>query len=308
MVESSTDPSAVKKYLLSLQDQVCAALEEEEGGERFREDAWDREEGGGGRTRVLESGAVIEKAGVNFSHVFGKALPATASARRPELAGRGFETMGISLIVHPRNPYVPTTHANLRFFAATSEGEAAIWWFGGGFDLTPYYGFDEDAIHWHQTARSACRPFGEELYPRLKQWCDEYFYLKHRDEPRGIGGLFFDDFETGGFDHSFAFVRSVGDHFLPAYRPILARRKQMPYGDRERQFQLYRRGRYVEFNLVFDRGTRFGLESGGRMESILVSLPPQANWRYDWQPEPGTPEARLYEEFLRPRDWADELI
>lgn len=308
MVESSTDPSAVRKYLLSLQDQVCAALEEEEGGERFREDAWDREEGGGGRTRVLESGAVIEKAGVNFSHVFGKALPATASARRPELAGRGFETMGISLIVHPRNPYVPTTHANLRFFAATSEGEAAIWWFGGGFDLTPYYGFDEDAIHWHQTARSACRPFGEELYPRLKQWCDEYFYLKHRDEPRGIGGLFFDDFETGGFDHSFAFVRSVGDHFLPAYRPILARRKQMPYGDRERQFQLYRRGRYVEFNLVFDRGTRFGLESGGRMESILVSLPPQANWRYDWQPEPGTPEARLYEEFLRPRDWADELI
>ena len=308
MVESSTDPSAVKKYLLSLQDQVCAALEEEEGGERFREDAWDREEGGGGRTRVLESGAVIEKAGVNFSHVFGKALPATASARRPELAGRGFETMGISLIVHPRNPYVPTTHANLRFFAATSEGEAAIWWFGGGFDLTPYYGFDEDAIHWHQTARSACRPFGEELYPRLKQWCDEYFYLKHRDEPRGIGGLFFDDFETGGFDHSFAFVRSVGDHFLPAYRPILTRRKQMPYGDRERQFQLYRRGRYVEFNLVFDRGTRFGLESGGRMESILVSLPPQANWRYDWQPEPGTPEARLYEEFLRPRDWADELI
>ncbi len=216
--------------------------------------------------------------------------------------------MGISLIVHPRNPYVPTTHANLRFFAATSEGEAAIWWFGGGFDLTPYYGFDEDAIHWHQTARSACRPFGEELYPRLKQWCDEYFYLKHRDEPRGIGGLFFDDFETGGFDHSFAFVRSVGDHFLPAYRPILTRRKQMPYGDRERQFQLYRRGRYVEFNLVFDRGTRFGLESGGRMESILVSLPPQANWRYDWQPEPGTPEARLYEEFLRPRDWADELI
>ncbi len=308
MVESSTDPSAVRKYLLSLQDQVCAALEEEEGGERFREDAWDREEGGGGRTRVLESGAVIEKAGVNFSHVFGKALPATASARRPELAGRGFETMGISLIVHPRNPYVPTTHANLRFFAATSEGEAAIWWFGGGFDLTPYYGFDEDAIHWHQTARSACRPFGEELYPRLKQWCDEYFYLKHRDEPRGIGGLFFDDFETGGFDHSFAFVRSVGDHFLPAYRPILTRRKQMPYGDRERQFQLYRRGRYVEFNLVFDRGTRFGLESGGRMESILVSLPPQANWRYDWQPEPGTPEARLYEEFLRPRDWADELI
>ena len=308
MVESSTDPSAVKKYLLSLQDQVCAALEEEEGGERFREDAWDRVEGGGGRTRVLESGAVIEKAGVNFSHVFGKALPATASARRPELAGRGFETMGISLIVHPRNPYVPTTHANLRFFAATSEGEAAIWWFGGGFDLTPYYGFDEDAIHWHQTARSACRPFGEELYPRLKQWCDEYFYLKHRDEPRGIGGLFFDDFETGGFDHSFAFVRSVGDHFLPAYRPILTRRKQMPYGDRERQFQLYRRGRYVEFNLVVDRGTRFGLESGGRMESILVSLPPQAHWRYDWQPEPGTPEARLYEEFLRPRDWADELI
>ena len=308
MVESSTDPSVVREYLLSLQDQVCAVLEEEEGDERFREDAWDREEGGGGRTRVLESGAVIEKAGVNFSHVFGRALPATASARRPELAGRGFETMGISLIVHPRNPYVPTTHANLRFFAATSEGEAAIWWFGGGFDLTPYYGFDEDAIHWHQTARSACRPFGEELYPRLKQWCDEYFYLKHRDEPRGIGGLFFDDFETGGFDHSFAFVRSVGDHFLPAYRPILARRKQMPYGDRERQFQLYRRGRYVEFNLVFDRGTRFGLESGGRMESILVSLPPQANWRYDWQPEPGTPEARLYEEFLRPRDWADELI
>ena len=306
MGASNIDPDAVRKYLLSLQDQICAALVAEDGEAEFREDAWDREEGGGGRTRVMENGAVFEKAGANFSHVFGAALPATASARRPELAGRGFETMGISLIVHPLNPYVPTTHANLRFFTATREGEEPIWWFGGGFDLTPYYGFEEDAVHWHRTARSACSPFGKELYPRFKNWCDEYFFLKHRNEPRGIGGLFFDDVEEGGFDRCFALVRSVGDHLLPAYLPIVTKRKQIAYGDRERQFQLYRRGRYVEFNLVFDRGTRFGLESGGRMESILVSLPPQAHWRYDWQPEAGSEEARLYEEFLRPRDWADE--
>ena len=306
MGESKVDPDAVREYLLALQEQVCRALVEEDGGAQFREDAWDREEGGGGRTRVMENGAVFEKAGVNFSHVFGQALPATASARRPELAGRGFETMGISLIVHPLNPYVPTTHANLRFFTAIKEGEDPIWWFGGGFDLTPFYGFEEDAVHWHQTARSACTPFGPELYPRFKKWCDDYFFLKHRNEPRGIGGLFFDDVDGGGFDHSFALVRSVGDHVLPAYLPIVARRKQMTYGDRERQFQLYRRGRYVEFNLVLDRGTRFGLESGGRMESILVSLPPQAHWPYDWQPEAGSEEARLYAEFLRPRDWDQE--
>jgi coproporphyrinogen III oxidase len=295
---------AVKAYLLGLQETICAALEEEEGDGRFVEDAWERPEGGGGRTRVLEEGAVIEKAGVNFSHVSGDELPAAASARRPELAGRSFEALGVSLIVHPRNPYVPTTHANLRFFFAPQEGAEPIWWFGGGFDLTPYYGFEEDAVHWHRTARTACAPFGEDLYPRFKEWCDRYFFLKHRNEPRGIGGLFFDDFDEGGFEHSFALVRNVGDHYLKAYLPIVGRRKHIPYGEHERWFQLYRRGRYVEFNLVYDRGTRFGLESGGRIESILVSLPPLVRWQYDWEPEPGSQEARLYEVFLRPRDWA----
>ena len=295
---------AVKSYLLQLQDEICAALEEEDGEGRFFEDAWERPGGGGGRTRVLEEGEAIEKTGVNFSHVFGDRLPPSASARRPELAGRGFQAMGVSLIVHPRNPYAPTSHANLRFFIAEKEGEEPAWWFGGGFDLTPYYGFAEDAVHWQRTARAACEPFDAKLYPRFKQWCDEYFYLKHRDEPRGVGGLFFDDFNEGGFEPCFAFVRSVGAHYLKGYMPILQRRKKTPYGERQRNFQLYRRGRYVEFNLVYDRGTLFGLQSGGRTESILVSLPPQVQWRYDWRPEPGSEEAELYEVFLKPRDWA----
>ena len=300
----TADATAVRTYLLQLQDEICQGLAEEDGEANFIEDAWERSEGGGGRTRVLEEGAVIEKAGVNFSHVSGPELPAAASARRPELAGRSFEALGISLIVHPRNPYAPTSHANLRFFLAAREGAEPIWWFGGGFDLTPYYGFEEDAVHWHRTARAACEPFGQDLYPRFKKWCDEYFFLKHRNEPRGIGGLFFDDFDEGGFEHSFGFVRSVGHHYLRAYLPLVSRRKHTPYEERERQFQLYRRGRYVEFNLVYDRGTRFGLESGGRIESILVSLPPLVRWQYDWQPEPDSEEARLYEVFLQPRDWA----
>ena len=300
----TADAAAVRTYLLQLQDEICQGLAEEDGEANFIEDVWERSEGGGGRTRVLEEGAVIEKAGVNFSHVSGPELPAAASARRPELAGRSFAALGISLIVHPRNPYAPTSHANLRFFLAAREGVEPIWWFGGGFDLTPYYGFEEDAVHWHRTARTACEPFGQDLYPGFKKWCDEYFFLKHRNEPRGIGGLFFDDFDEGGFEHSFDFVRSVGAHYLRAYLPLLNRRKQTPYEERERQFQLYRRGRYVEFNLVYDRGTRFGLESGGRIESILVSLPPLVRWQYDWQPEPDSEEARLYEVFLQPRDWA----
>ncbi len=300
------DPQTIETYLLSLQDNICSALEQEDGGGHFIEDTWQRPQGGGGCSRVLEEGQVFERAGVNSSRVFGSRLPPSATARRPELAGCGFEAIGLSLIIHPRNPYVPTTHANLRYFAAGKEGAAPVWWFGGGFDLTPYYGFEEDAIHWHRTARDACAPFGADLYPRFKKWCDEYFFIKHRNEPRGIGGLFFDDFAEGGFGRSFAFARSVGDHFLGAYLPIVARRKHTPYGERERNFQLYRRGRYVEFNLVYDRGTLFGLQSGGRIESILVSLPPQVQWRYNWQAEPGSPEARLYEVFLKPRDWAGE--
>ena len=298
----AVDKEGVKSYLLGLQDRICAALAAEDGG-KFREDDWQRPGGGGGRSRVLV-GEVIEKGGVNFSHVMGSELPATASARRPELAGRSFEAMGVSVIVHPRNPYAPTSHANVRFFIAEQEGEEAVWWFGGGFDLTPYYGFEEDAVHWHRTARGACEPFGEELYAKLKAWCDEYFFLKHRDEPRGIGGLFFDDLNEGGFAHCFDFMQSVGEGYLAAYLPILQRRKELAYEDRQRQFQLYRRGRYVEFNLVYDRGTLFGLQSGGRIESILVSLPPLVRWEYDWQPEQGSEEAKLYEVFLKPRDWA----
>jgi coproporphyrinogen III oxidase len=299
------DTAAVRAYLLDLQDRICAAVEAEDGGARFEEDLWERPEGGGGRSRVLSEGAVLEKAGVGFSHVFGPGLPASATAHRPELAGRSFQALGVSLVFHPRNPYAPTTHMNVRFFIAEREGEKPVWWFGGGFDLTPYYGFEEDAIHWHRTARKACASFGEDVYPRFKKWCDEYFFLRHRGEPRGIGGVFFDDLNEWGFERSFAFLRSVGDHFLSAYLPILRRRKDMPYGEREREFQLYRRGRYVEFNLVWDRGTLFGLQTGGRTESILMSLPPLVRWRYNWHPEPGTPEARLYEEFLRPRDWAE---
>jgi coproporphyrinogen III oxidase len=296
-------PQAVKRYLLELQDRICRELEDEDGGARFLEDAWERPEGGGGRSRVISEGAVFEKGGVNFSHVYGESLPPSASAHRPELAGRSFQAMGVSLVLHPHNPYVPTSHANVRFFLAEKPGEAPVWWFGGGFDLTPYYGFEEDAVAWHSVARDACAPFGEDLYAEFKAWCDRYFYLKHRDEPRGIGGLFFDDFNQLGFDQSFAFMRSVGDAFIRAYRPIVARRKATPFGERQRRFQLYRRGRYVEFNLVYDRGTLFGLQSGGRTESILMSLPPLVRWDYDWRPQPGSEEAALYEQFLIHKEW-----
>ena len=295
------DVAAVRAHLLDLQDRICAALEAEDGVAHFREDRFESPSGGVARPRVLEAGPVIEKCAVHFSHTIGKALPAAATERRPELAGRRYEAVSVSLIVHPRNPYAPTSHANVRFFVAL--GEPPVWWFGGGFDLTPYYGFEEDAIAWHRCARDACAPLGDDAYPRFKKWCDEYFHLPHRNEARGIGGLFFDDLDEGGFERCFAFQRSVGDHYLLAYLPILHRRKTAPYGDRQRAFQLYRRGRYAEFNLLYDRGTRFGLQSGGRVESILASMPPLAAWRYDWHPEPGTPEAKLADEFLRPREW-----
>jgi coproporphyrinogen III oxidase len=301
----SPDLPAVRAYLLDLQDRICAALETEDGGAKFQEDAWQRPEGGGGRTRVMTEGAAFEKGGVAFSHVQGTKLPPSATAHRPELAGRPWEAMGVSLVIHPRNPHVPTSHANVRFFISGAKTANPVWWFGGGFDLTPYYGQEEDAVHWHRTARDAVAPFGPELYPRLKKWCDDYFFLKHRGEPRGIGGLFFDDFNELGFERSFALMRSVGDHYIPAYQPIVAKRKTTAYGDRERQFQLYRRGRYAEFNLVWDRGTLFGLQSGGRTESILMSLPPLARWDYGWTPEPGSPEARLHDVFLKPHDWAE---
>jgi len=297
------DISAVKNYLLALQDDICEQLAAEDGGATFTEENWDREQGGGGRTRVMADGAVIEKGGVNFSHVFGDQLPASATANRPELAGRSFQAMGVSLVIHPKNPYVPTSHANVRFFVAEKEGEEPVWWFGGGFDLTPYYGFEEDVQFWHQTAKDACLPFGEGVYEKYKNWCDDYFHLKHRNEPRGVGGLFFDDLNEGGFEESFKFMQAVGDHYVKAYRPIMAKRKDTEYGERERKFQCYRRGRYVEFNLVFDRGTIFGLQTGGRTESILMSLPPIVHWDYNWQPEPGTPEAKLYTDFLVKKDW-----
>jgi len=302
---SEVNPEAVKTYLLSLQDEICNALAEEDGGDGFVEDSWKREEGGGGRSRVLEEGKVFEKAGINFSHVYGPGLPASATAHRPELAGRSFQAMGVSLVIHPRNPYVPTSHANVRFFIAEKEGADPVWWFGGGFDLTPFYPFREDVIHWHTVSKQACDPFGEEVYARYKKWCDDYFYIKHRNETRGVGGLFFDDLNEWGFDKSFAFMQSVGDHYIPAYRPIVAKRKEHEYGERERDFQLYRRGRYVEFNLVYDRGTLFGLQTGGRTESILMSLPPLTQWRYNWSPEPGTQEAELYEHYLQPREWLE---
>lgn len=293
----------VKSYLLQLQDSICAALEEEDGGATFLTDDWQRPEGGGGRSRVLADGAVFEKAGVNFSHVQGASLPPSASASRPELAGRSFEAMGVSLVIHPHNPYVPTSHANVRLFVARKDGEEPVWWFGGGYDLTPYYGNRDDCIAWHQEAASACAPFGEAVYPRYKKWCDEYFHLKHRGEPRGVGGLFFDDLNEWDFATCFAFMRAVGDSYLRAYRPIVARRKATAYGEREREFQLYRRGRYVEFNLVYDRGTLFGLQSGGRTEAILMSMPPLVRWEYNYQAEPGTPEAELTEYYLQDRDW-----
>ena len=299
-----TDLDAVRTYLLQLQDSICAALEREDGSGHFQEDPWTRPEGGGGRSRVMSAGAVFEKAGVGFSHVTGTSLPASATATRPELAGKSFQALGVSLVLHPLNPYVPTVHLNVRFFIA-GEGADAVWWFGGGFDLTPYYGFTADCIHWHRTARAACEPFGADLHPRFKKWSDDYFFLKHRQEARGIGGLFFDDFNALGFARSFALMRSIGDAFLPAYLPIVQQRKATPYGQRERDFQLYRRGRYVEFNLVWDRGTHFGLQSGGRTESILMSLPPLVAWHYNWQPTLGTPEAQLMAEFLKPRDWAE---
>lgn len=296
----------VKTYLLDLQERLCAALAAEDGGQGFREDAWERPEGGGGRSRVIEGGRVFEKGGVNFSHVFGERLPPSATAARPELAGRSFHAVGVSWVLHPENPHVPTSHGNVRFFIAEKPGEAPVWWFGGGFDLTPYYPVLEDVVHWHRVARDACAPFGEGVYPRYKAWCDDYFYLKHRDETRGVGGLFFDDLNEGGFESCFAFQRAVGDAFLDAYLPIVRRRRETPWSERERDFQLYRRGRYVEFNLVWDRGTLFGLQSGGRTESILMSMPPLARWEYAWEPEEGSPEAELYAHYLHPRDWLGE--
>ncbi len=297
----------VKDYLQSLQNRIVAELEQLDGTGVFRRDAWDRAEGGGGISCVLSDGAVFEQAGVGFSHIFGDELPPSASNARPELSGQRFQAIGVSLVIHPRNPYVPTTHANFRYFsAADSDDGAPTWWFGGGFDLTPYYAFAEDVVHWHQVAKNACDPFGDDLYARYKKSCDEYFFLKHRNETRGVGGLFFDDVNELGFEKSFEFLQSVGDSFMPAYRPIVLNRKNHRHGERQREFQLYRRGRYVEFNLMYDRGTIFGLQSGGRTESILMSLPPRVRWAYDWQPEPGSAEERLYTDYLRPRDWLAE--
>lgn len=299
---NTPDPSAVRTWLLSLQERIVSAAEAVDG-KQFIRDSWERPEGGGGISRLIEEGNVLERGGVGFSHVKGMSLPPSAAANRPEVAGHPWEAMGVSLVFHPRNPYAPTVHMNVRFFTTTGEGDQRVWWFGGGMDLTPYYGFEEDAQHFHQTCRNALDPFGSELHPRFKQWCDEYFYLKHRKEARGVGGVFFDDFNAAGFEQSFAMTQSVGDHFIDAYLPILKRRKDIAYGERERDFQAYRRGRYVEFNLVFDRGTLFGLQSGGRTESILMSMPPIVKWRYDWQPEAGSPEAKLYTDFLPHRDW-----
>ena len=302
---------AARDYLLGLQQRIVDAAEAADGQGRFIRDAWTKPPGeklqGEGVTRLVEEGALLERGGVGFSHVRGASLPPSATQHRPELAGAPFEAMGVSLVFHPRNPYVPTVHMNVRMLAALPAGQAPVTWFGGGMDLTPYYGFEGDAASFHRVNRDALAPFGADKYPRFKQWCDEYFFLKHRNEPRGIGGVFFDDFAELGFEQSFAMLRAVGDAFLPAYLPIVQRRRDTPYGERERDFQAYRRGRYVEFNLVWDRGTLFGLQSGGRTESILMSLPPSVKWRYNWQPEPGTPEARLYTDFLRPRDWAGPL-
>tara|TARA_R110001592_G_scaffold1874_23_gene11540 strand:- start:891 stop:1796 length:906 start_codon:yes stop_codon:yes gene_type:complete len=292
------DIAAVKRFLLALQDRICDQLSAVDGKAEFVEDDWGR-----GRSRVITDGAVFEKGGVNFSHVQGDAMPGSASAHRPELAGRSYQAMGVSLVMHPQNPYVPTSHANVRFFVAEKPGEEPVWWFGGGYDLTPYYGFEEDCRHWHQITKDACEPFGSDIYPKYKKWCDDYFYMGHRDEARGVGGLFFDDLNEGGFDSCFEFMQAVGNSYTDAYIPIVERRKTMSWDDRQRQFQLYRRGRYVEFNLVHDRGTLFGLQSGGRTESILMSLPPLVRWEYNWQPEAGSPEAALTEEFLPVRDW-----
>ena len=298
------DAEAVKAYLIQLQQDICSALESEDGGNKFFTDTWKRETGdGGGITRVLTDGNVFEQAGVNFSHVAGAELPRSATAHRPELVGRQFQAMGVSLVIHPKNPKIPTSHANVRFFIATKEGEDPVWWFGGGFDLTPYYGFEEDCIHWHTRAKKACEPFGKDAYPKYKKWCDDYFYIKHRDEQRGVGGLFFDDLNEDGFDRSFDFMQSVGDHYIDAYLPIVQRRKNETYTEEQREFQLYRRGRYVEFNLVYDRGTLFGLQTGGRTESILMSLPPVVHFEYSKVIPQKSEEEKLYQYYLKPKDW-----
>lgn len=302
---SNDNNKAVEEYLRSLQERICASLEDIDGKETFRRDRWDRDDGGGGESRVLTGGAIFEQAGVSFSHVFGNEMPPSATKSRPELAGKQFQAMGVSLVLHPQNPYVPTTHANFRFFSTDTYDDNAVWWFGGGFDLTPYYPFSDDVVHWHQSAKDACDKFGDDVYPRFKKCCDEYFYLPHRDETRGVGGLFFDDLNEPGFEQSFALTRAIGDQFLPAYLPIVNKRQAHKFGDRQREFQLYRRGRYVEFNLIYDRGTLFGLQSGGRTESILMSLPPRVRWEYSWQPTPGSPESDLYEKYLKPRNWLD---
>jgi coproporphyrinogen III oxidase len=301
--DSVPDIEKVKEYLLKLQDNICQTLELVDGKGSFVEDNWQRELGGGGRTRVLAGGNVIEQGGVNFSHVFGGKLPASATAARPELAGRSFQAVGVSLVIHSHNPYVPTTHANVRFFIAEKPGEEAVWWFGGGFDLTPFYPFHEDVVHWHSVASKLCSPFGDNVYPDYKKWCDDYFYLKHRNETRGVGGLFFDDLNKQGFEKSFKFMQAVGNGFLDAYVPIVEKRKDISFGEKERDFQLYRRGRYVEFNLVYDRGTLFGLQTGGRTESILMSMPPLVRWEYCYEPEPESKEADLYANYLQPREW-----
>lgn len=302
-IPDATAVAAVNDYLMDLQERICAALEQADGAAVFTEDAWHRPGGGGGRSRILERGALLEKGGVGYSHVYGDGMPPSATAHRPELAGRRFQAMGVSLVMHPDNPHVPTSHANVRFFIAEKDGADPVWWFGGGFDLTPYYANEEDCVHWHQVARKACAPFGDDVYPRYKKWCDEYFYLKHRDEARGIGGLFYDDLNEWGFERCFEFMRAIGDAYLEAYLPIIERRRATPWTEQQKAFQQYRRGRYVEFNLVWDRGTLFGLQSGGRTESILMSLPPTVRWDYNWEAQPGSEEARLATEFLPPRDW-----
>lgn len=305
MMNANIEP--VKCYLLQLQTEIANKLRAIDHHVQVHQDNWDRSEGGGGKTFSFTNGSIFEKAGVNFSHIWGDSLPASATANRPELINKAFQAVGLSLIIHPLNPFAPTSHANLRFFLAEDENQQQLWWFGGGFDLTPYYGFEEDCIHWHTVAKKACDPFGLEIYPRFKQWADDYFYIKHRQEPRGIGGLFFDDLNQWDFATTFAFLQSVGDHFSQAYFPIVERRCQTPYNNDNRQFQCYRRGRYVEFNLVYDRGTLFGLQSGGRIESILISLPPLVSWKYDWQPAAGTLEAKLYEKFLVPQNWVERV-
>ena len=297
------DTDKVLNYLKNLQDNICKQVEDLDGAAKFQEDDWERPEGGGGRTRILQNGDVFEQAGVGFSHVFGNNLPPAATTQRPDLVGRNFQAMGVSLVIHPNNPFVPTSHCNVRFFIAEKENEEPVWWFGGGFDLTPYYGFEEDAVHWHKTAKQACDVVNNSYYPKFKKWCDEYFYIKHRNEARGVGGLFFDDINEGGFENSFKLFSSVGDHFTKAYLPIVEKRKDHAFTEQQRNFQLYRRGRYVEFNLVYDRGTLFGLQSGGRTESILMSLPPNVRWEYDYYPETGSEEEKLYTEFLPAQEW-----